>query len=137
MRRGSNYTPMGKKIFQLCDNQAELARILDLTQQSISGKLTGKIAITLKDLELLAKHYNVPMFFFLLPDEVTTELATSVETLVTGPAALKGLVEVATSLPEPFMRSLLGAAQALKPTAEFSGQGSHVRDQELAGAPAG
>ncbi len=74
-RRGSSYTKIGHKIAKLAVNQAEIAEILQLTQQSVSGKLTGKIAISIEDLVKLSDHFKVDVIYFFLPIYVEPEAA--------------------------------------------------------------
>lgn len=74
-RRGANYTQIGKKIAALSKNQAELSQVLGLTQQSISGKLNGKIATSIDDLEKLSKHFDCPIIYFFLPENVNVAQA--------------------------------------------------------------
>ncbi len=69
-RRGSNYTAIGRKIKNISKNQSEIARVLGLTQQSVSGKFIGKIAISVADLEKLSAHFNCPIIYFFLPENV-------------------------------------------------------------------
>jgi transcriptional regulator with XRE-family HTH domain len=118
-RRGSNYTDMGRKLSCLAGNQAELAEVLELTQQSVSGKLTGKIAVTLKDLEILSAHYDVPQFYFFAPPEVTREMAKSWDEAMRGSEAMQTLVRVAMALPEPFKLQLARTAQAVRATSGY------------------
>jgi len=73
------YTPMGQKIADCGMSQKQLAQTLGLTQQSISGKLTGKIAIALDDLQKLATAFELPVFYFFLPEEFTPEYARALE----------------------------------------------------------
>jgi transcriptional regulator with XRE-family HTH domain len=63
-RKPKKYTKLGAKVASLAKNQVEIARVLGLTQQSISVKLQGKIAILISDLEKLSEHYDVPMMYF-------------------------------------------------------------------------
>lgn len=74
-KRGSNYTDLGRKIKALAQNQTELSSILGLTQQSISGKLCGKIAVSIDDLEKLAAYYKVPFIYFFLDEGADVERA--------------------------------------------------------------
>ena len=74
-RRGANYTQIGKKIAALSKNQTELSQVLGLTQQSISGKLLGKIATSIDDLEKLSKYFDCPIIFFFLPVNVNVAQA--------------------------------------------------------------
>ena len=69
-KRGSNYTAIGRKIRNISKNQSEIARVLGLTQQSVSGKFNGKIAISVVDLEKLSAHFNCPIIYFFLPENV-------------------------------------------------------------------
>jgi len=118
-RRGSRYTDLGRKISRLAPNQSELSEVLELTQQSISGKLTGKIAVTLKDLDLLARHYKVPLIYFHTSPEVTPELAAAWEKILAGPPELHQILAIASTFPEPFSRQLLRIVQAIRATASY------------------
>ena len=118
-RIASRYTDLGRKISVLAVNQSEISKVLDLTQQSISGKLTGKIAVTLKDLELLSKHYNVPMIYFFTGPEVTVDLAHAWGSILTGPPELHQVHAIASTFPEPFARQLLRITQAIRATASY------------------
>jgi transcriptional regulator with XRE-family HTH domain len=120
--RGSNHTPMGKKINALAANQAELSKILDLTQQSISGKLNGKIAVTLKDLELLATAYDVPQIYFVSDPEVTPDMARSWEQVLNGHAETRQAIELLATLPQPFAHMLLQMIKSIKLTAAHYSQ---------------
>jgi len=58
------YTPLGNRIIELGGQQSVLAQILQVSQQTISKKLRGLCAISVSDLEKLAKHFKVPMTAF-------------------------------------------------------------------------
>ena len=118
-RRGSRYTDLGRKISDLSVNQVELAKTLELTQQSISGKLTGKIAVTLKDLEILSVHYKVPIIYFFTPPSITVELARAWESILDGSPELHQTLAIASTLPEPFVRQLFRITQAIRATAAY------------------
>ena len=118
-RRGSRYTDLGRKISDLSVNQVELASVLELTQQSISGKLTGKIAVTLKDLEIMSKHYNVPMLYFFSPAEVTVELVKAWGEVMAGPNELHQTVAIASRFPDPFQKQLLRTVQSIRATVAY------------------
>ena len=118
-RRGSRYTDLGRKISNLAANQGELAQVLELTQQSISGKLGGKIAVTLKDLEILSRNYKVPMIYFFTSPEVTPELATAWEKILRGPPELHQTLAIASGFPQPFALQLLRIVQAIRATAIY------------------
>ena len=82
MRKKRQYTEMGRRIAGLAKNQSELAEVLGLTQQSVSGKLRGTIAITLTDIMTLAANYHVPQMFFFMPEHVTVDQTRDVLKLV-------------------------------------------------------
>ena len=105
-RKRRVYTEIGKKMARLAKNQAELADVLNLTQQSVSGKLSGKIAVTLRDLECLADHYEVPLCYFVTPDAVTPELAKRLAEILNSAPELQQAIEIASQLPPAFKREL-------------------------------
>ena len=117
--RSSKYTPMGRKIAQLAVNQAEIAQILDLTQQSVSGKFTGKIAVTIKDMELLSAAFDVPMIYFVSPESVTVEAARAYMKILEGPPETIKTMEIAASLNRAFACQLYGIVQSLRVTASY------------------
>jgi transcriptional regulator with XRE-family HTH domain len=41
------------------DRQVELAQVLDLAQQAVSARMSGRTPLTLRDLERLARHWNM------------------------------------------------------------------------------
>ena len=116
-RRGSNYTPLGKKIARLSRNQVELSKVLSLTQQSVSGKLNGRIAVTLSDLEQLATRYDVPVVYFMSPEAVTVDLARAWVRIMNGPPEMHRVLEIASAFPAPFARQLLRSVEAMHATA--------------------
>ena len=116
-RVSSRYTDLGRKISTLAKNQGEISQVLELTQQSVSGKLTGKIAVTLNDLEILSKHYDVPIIYFFTAPEVTAELAHAWGRILDGPTELHQVMAIAASFPEPFARQLLRIPPAIRATA--------------------
>ena len=106
IRRHKVYTPLGRKVGRLAKNQTELAEVMGLSQQSVSGKLSGKIAVTLRDLDQLAAHYRVPLIYFVTPEAVTKDEALSLERMLQAdPALLRALVQ-AEHLPLPVQRRL-------------------------------
>lgn len=118
-RRGSRYTDLGRKVSLLAENQHELATALELTQQSISGKLTGKIAITLKDIGILCKKYEVPELYFFSPPMITPELSRVWARVIDSSHEFQQTVGIAAGLPEPFVRQLFRVVQAMRATASF------------------
>ncbi len=58
------YNRLGKRIAALDERQSDIGRVLGICQQVVSRKLLGKIAVTVADLEKLARYYKVPMTYF-------------------------------------------------------------------------
>ena len=58
------YTPLGNRIAELGGTQTALAKAMKISQQTISKKMRGEVAIAVSDLEKLAKHFKVPMTYF-------------------------------------------------------------------------
>lgn len=118
-RRGANYTPLGKKIHTLAKNQAELSEILGLTQQSISGKLNGKIAITLDDLSKLSEYYKVHPMYFADGVNLSPEAANAWAKILDGNLELQAVMEIASTFSKPFAVQLLETTRALRSTASY------------------
>jgi len=57
------YCRIGRRLAEL-GRQRELAKALGVSQQTVSKKLRGETAISLSDLERIAKKYNVPFTWF-------------------------------------------------------------------------
>lgn len=106
MARKDKYTPMGKQIAKLGRNQSEIAEVLGLTQQSVSGKLNGKIAITINDLETLCKAYDLPMTYFVGGDASTPESAKLADRVLNGDKDLTQTMEVMDNL-DPSARAMV------------------------------
>ncbi|MHC4202707.1 MAG: helix-turn-helix domain-containing protein [Planctomycetota bacterium] len=64
IRKVRLYTRLGGRIAALGDRQRALAKVLRVSQQTISKKLRGETAILVTDLEKLARHYKVHMTYF-------------------------------------------------------------------------
>lgn len=125
--RGS-YTKLGMKIYGLCSTQRQLAEVLQLTQQSVSGKLTGKIAITMKDLENLSEHFDVPMAYFVLPESVTPEIARSSYKVFESPE-MREIIELASGFDRMFAVQLLKIVQAMSRTSSYLESRNFISDQ--------
>lgn len=93
-RKRQAYTLLGEKISRLAKNQSEIAQTLELTQQSVSAKLCGKVVWLISDLEKLSKQYDVPLLFF-------------VEESITDPEVAKSLIGLST-LPADTLTALAG-----------------------------
>jgi hypothetical protein len=109
-RKKQNYTVLGKKIARLAKNQSEIAQVLELTQQSVSAKLCGKVVWLMSDLEKLAGHYSVPLLFFCEESITDPEVAKALIPLSTLP------VETLTALAERLIQRQTEAEAA--PAAE-------------------
>jgi transcriptional regulator with XRE-family HTH domain len=57
------YTKYGERIAAL-GLQRDLAKVLGVSQQTVSKKLRGDIRLFVSDLEKLSKRYKVPMTYF-------------------------------------------------------------------------
>jgi len=56
---------LGERIAELGGGQRDIARVLDVSQQTVSKKLRGETQVFVADLEMLAAHYGVhPSYFF-------------------------------------------------------------------------
>jgi transcriptional regulator with XRE-family HTH domain len=66
------YTPTGKCIARF-GPQYKLASMLGISQQTVSKKLRGECAISLKDLQVLSNRLNVPLGAFFDPDDLCRE----------------------------------------------------------------
>lgn len=117
MRHNRKYTPIGRRIAQLARNQAEISQVLGLTQQSVSGKLTGKIAVNLQDIDKLAAHYSVPAAWFLVEgDSVDPKALAAVLLLVAGSASVRQTLKILADLPADYQDHLYDLAIATRET---------------------
>ena len=57
------YTRIGHRIAEL-GTQIVVAKAMGISQQTMSKKLRGEVAITLSDLERIAKKFKLPMTWF-------------------------------------------------------------------------
>lgn len=117
-RKVLSYTQLGQRIASLVQSQEEVARILNLTQQSVSGKLRGEIAISLEDLQRLAKHHDVPLSYFFLQREVPSSLLTAWERVLDGPVELQQALSLSSKLPREFSIQLWMVVRAMAETLE-------------------
>lgn len=68
-RQVRKYTDDGHRIASL-GRQADLAKVLGVSQQTVSKKLRGEAGIFLRDLRKLAKKFRKPVCFLVMsPDE--------------------------------------------------------------------
>ncbi|MHC4714232.1 MAG: helix-turn-helix transcriptional regulator [Planctomycetota bacterium] len=62
-RQRKKYTRLGERMAEL-GKQVELAKALKVSQQTISKKLRGECAISVSDLEKLARKFKRHMMWF-------------------------------------------------------------------------
>lgn len=114
MGRRDKHTALGKKALALAKTQAELAKILELSQQSVSAKLVGRTIFTLEDLERISKHYDVPIIYFFGPDYLTAEMARTCEKILQSPPEIHQAMEIAASFPKPFAKLVLNMVRSIR-----------------------
>jgi transcriptional regulator with XRE-family HTH domain len=73
-RQPGRYTAVGRRMRTL-GKQTELAKVLKVSQQTISKKLRGEVVITLRDIETLAKKFRKPLCFFDMSREDCAKVA--------------------------------------------------------------
>ncbi len=129
-RKVRAYTDIGFRIAELGERQRKLAKVLRVSQQTISKKLRGETAILLSDLERLASHYKVAMTYFFEKEAASGELAAAWERVKRGSAALKELVILASRMPA----SSLGKVREL---AAFVEQGGKAASRKSRGSKRG
>ena len=112
-RKVRAYTPLGVKIAAIGKRQRELARVLRVSQQTISKKLRGETAIMVSDLEKLGKHYKVPLTYFFEAEAVEQGLASALERIRRGPAALRDLVIMLGNLSAADIERVLEVARVM------------------------
>ncbi|MCK5642701.1 MAG: helix-turn-helix transcriptional regulator [Gammaproteobacteria bacterium] len=83
------YNELGTRIMGCFKTQRELAKMLGISQQTVSKKLRGQTAVMLADLEKLSKHLGVPMAAFFTTD--TLEESKLFTWLKKNPKILTGL----------------------------------------------
>jgi transcriptional regulator with XRE-family HTH domain len=67
-RKIRNYSLVGRKIAALGVRQVDLAKVLRVSQQTISKKMRGEVVTTVRDLRTLAKKFKKPLCFFVMED---------------------------------------------------------------------
>lgn len=97
-RKVKAYTKIGFRMAELGERQRKLAKVLRVSQQTVSKKLRGETAILLSDLERLASYYKVPLTYFFEEEPASGELAQALGRVKKGPAALKDLVILVSRL---------------------------------------
>ena len=107
IRRVRAYTEIGKRISTLANRQRVLAKVLEVSQQTISKKLRGETAILLSDLEKLGSHYKVPLTYFFEKEASAPAVAKAVEKVKRSPGALQDLVVLLAGLPRSSVEQVL------------------------------
>ena len=116
-RKVKAYTAIGHRISDLGERQRLLAKVLRVSQQTVSKKLRGETAILLADLQRLAAHYKVPLTYFFEEKAAPAELAAAWERVRGGADVLKELVVLLSGLSD----SMVGRVNEL---AKFIVQGA-------------
>ena len=114
MRRSERFGLVGKKVAALAKNQAEIARVLGLTQQSISARLTERTSWSLTDLTKLSKHFDVPDFYFIMPESIDAEHARSISEIVNGDPELVNIVSALKDMPRRYVMQAMSHIQLVK-----------------------
>jgi len=113
VRKVRAYTTLGVKIAAIGKRQRELARVLRVSQQTISKKLRGETAIMVSDLEKLGKHYKVPLTYFFEAEAVEQELASALARIRRGSGALQDLVVMLGGLSAADIERVLEVARVM------------------------
>ncbi len=106
------YTEIGNKIAALGKRQTDIARVLGVSQQTISKKLRGGCAILVSDLETLSKAYGIPLTYFFEEEPGDAEFAQALERIKTS-AELRNLVIHASQLRGGDLRKFLAITKAV------------------------
>jgi len=107
------YTEVGRRIAALAKYQKHIARVLGISQQSVSKKLRGRAAILVSDLEKLSTVYGVPLTYFFEDEPSDPEVAAAVEHVKADGGPMRDLVMFARRLPPTDQKKLLAIAGTL------------------------
>lgn len=118
------YTQIGARMAALASGQRELAKVLRVTQQTVSKKLRGDSGVLLSDIERLSQAYGVPMAYFFEESALDPELAAATERARRGPPELGELFRLAGRFPEATVREVLEAARVLARGMEEAQEGA-------------
>ena len=119
------YTEVGKRIAALGKRQKHIARVLGVSQQTVSKKLRGETAILLSDLEKLGAHYKVPLTYFFEETPGPPELVVAWERIRRTPGAIQSLVVLLDRLSPADVQRILEIARVVG-TSEPSGPASEA-----------
>lgn len=123
------YTQIGARMAALASGQRELAKVLRVTQQTVSKKLRGDTEILLSDIERLSQAYGVPMAYFFDESALDPQLAAAMERAGRGSPEMGELFRLVSRFPEGAVREVLEAARVLARGME--------KEQEVASPPSG
>jgi transcriptional regulator with XRE-family HTH domain len=114
VRRVRNYTVIGDRINSLGKRQRHLAKVLGVSQQTVSKKLRGETAILLSDFEKWAKHYGVPMTFFFTTEPLDPLASAACEMILKAdkPVA-KELLSIIAAKRDSLLDQLLAIAKTI------------------------
>ncbi|MHC5055949.1 MAG: helix-turn-helix domain-containing protein [Planctomycetota bacterium] len=106
VRARRNYTCIGRRIAEVGKRQRDIARVLGVTQQTVSKKLCGATVILLSDLEKLSAHYRIPLTYFFEETARSSELSLAIARIDRGSDALQRLAIRLSRIPEDLTRPI-------------------------------
>ena len=112
-RKVRDYTEVGKRITALCGRQRVVARLLKVSQQTVSKKLRGETAILLPDLERLGAHYGIPLTYFFEEGAVAPDLAKAIEKVKKAPGALQDLIVLLSAMSDSSVAQVLALTKVI------------------------
>jgi transcriptional regulator with XRE-family HTH domain len=130
-RKVKAYTDIGHRIADLGERQRLLAKVLRVSQQTVSKKLRGETAILLADLQRLSSHYKVPLTYFFEEKAASAELAAAWERVRRGPDVLKELVVLLSGLPDAMVGRVHELARFIVQGAKDSKRGRSKRSRSV------
>jgi len=88
------YTPLGKRISELCGTQEEIAVAIGLDRCQISRKFRGESGFTVDEVTSIANHFNIPIWmFFVEPDMDGEMLHACYQMFLYDPIAFDWIIE--------------------------------------------
>jgi transcriptional regulator with XRE-family HTH domain len=128
-RKVKAYTDIGRRMADLGERQRLLAKVLRVSQQTVSKKLRGETAILLADLQRLGAHYKVPLTYFFEDKAAPAELAAAWERVRGGSAVLKEVVVLLSRQPDSTVGRVNELAKFIVQGAKGSKRGGSKRSR--------
>ncbi len=113
MRKVRAYTEIGKRISALGKRQRAIAKVLGVSQQTISKKLRGETEILLSDFQTMARHYRVPITYFFEEAVTDPDLAKALEKVKRSSGALQELVVLLSRMPKSSVEKVLALTKVI------------------------